>query len=98
MGQPRTKTINVDASLLADARAVMKLTADADDAEVVERALRSCAGRVAAQELKTRLVDTRESVSAAGLDASVIDEAIAAARRTEARDGDRADPTTRRAC
>jgi hypothetical protein len=98
MGQPRTKTINVGASLIADVRAVMKLTADADDAEVVERALRSCIGRVAAQELQTRLADIRESVSAAGLDASVIDEAIVAARRTEARDGDRADTTTRRAC
>jgi prevent-host-death family protein len=36
--------------------------------------------RMARENLQARLVEVRESVAAAGLDASVVDEAIAAAR------------------
>jgi hypothetical protein len=35
---------------------------------------------MARENLQARLVEVRESVAAAGLDASVVDEAIAAAR------------------
>jgi hypothetical protein len=39
------KTVDVDAGLLAETRNAMKPTAEAADAEVVERALRSYLGR-----------------------------------------------------
>ncbi len=39
------RTVDVDAALLEDARSAMKPSAEAADAEVVERALRSYLGR-----------------------------------------------------
>ena len=39
------RTVDVDAALLEDARSAMKPSAEAPDAEVVERALRSYLGR-----------------------------------------------------
>ena len=39
--------------------------------------------QVAREHLRSRLVEVRESVAAAGLDVAVVDAAIAAARATE---------------
>jgi len=39
--------------------------------------------RMASRDLQARLVEVRESVAAAGLDVSVVDEAITAARAAE---------------
>jgi prevent-host-death family protein len=39
--------------------------------------------RMASRDLQERLVEVRESVAAAGLDVSVVDEAITAARAAE---------------
>jgi prevent-host-death family protein len=39
--------------------------------------------RMAREEMRARLVQVRQSVAAAGLDVSVVDEAITAARATE---------------
>jgi hypothetical protein len=45
MGTSRVKRIDIDAGLLADTRDAMKPSAEAQDAEVVERALRFYVGR-----------------------------------------------------
>jgi hypothetical protein len=45
MATSRVKRINIDAGLLADTRDAMKPSAEAPDAEVVERALRFYLGR-----------------------------------------------------
>jgi hypothetical protein len=45
MATSRVKTINIDAGLLADTRDAMKPAAEAQDAEVVEQALRFYLGR-----------------------------------------------------
>ncbi len=45
MATSRVKTIDIDAGLLADTRDAMKPSAEAQDAEVVERALRFYLGR-----------------------------------------------------
>lgn len=47
MATSRVKTIDVDAGLLADTRDAMKPSEEAQDAEVVERALRFYLGRTA---------------------------------------------------
>jgi hypothetical protein len=45
MASRAVKTVDVDASLLAETRDAMKPSAEAADAEVVERALRAYLGR-----------------------------------------------------
>jgi hypothetical protein len=56
MAASRVKTIDVDAVLLADTRDAMKPSAGAQDAEVVERALRFYLGR--------RALETSQAMSA----------------------------------
>ena len=51
MATSRVKTIDIDAGLLADTRDAMKPSAEAQDAEVVERALRFYLGRRALEDL-----------------------------------------------
>jgi hypothetical protein len=55
MATRAVKTVDVDAGLLEDARSAMKPSAEAADAEIVERALRSYLGR--------RALDTSQAMS-----------------------------------
>jgi hypothetical protein len=56
MASSHVKTVDIDAGLLADTRNAMKPSAEAQDAEVVERALRFYLGR--------RALETSQAMSA----------------------------------